>query len=139
MFAPSALVARLPLFFFFVFTPAGDRTSSRLRRSARNARRSARNARAFGARSAPAASFFVFCCLPLRVIEHPRACGARPAMLAPSALVARLPLFFFFGVYPCGCSNILAPAALGPLLAPSALAAGAARRYFSFFLVYPSG
>jgi hypothetical protein len=32
--------------------------------------------------------FFVFCCLPLRVIEHPRGCGARPAMLAPSALTA---------------------------------------------------
>jgi hypothetical protein len=48
----------------------------------------ARLASAFGARCAPAAFFFFFCCSPLRVIEHPRACGARPAMFAPSALAA---------------------------------------------------
>jgi hypothetical protein len=32
--------------------------------------------------------FFFFCCSPLRVMEHPGACGARPPMLAPSALAA---------------------------------------------------
>jgi hypothetical protein len=78
-------------FFFFAVPPAGDRTSSRLRRAARNAR-------AFGARSrrcAPAAGAVR---LPqaLRaatgaarllnmqnhfLIEQPRACGARPAIL----------------------------------------------------------
>ena len=49
--------------------------------------------------------------LPLRVIKHPRACGARPAMLAHSALAAgaaRLPpflfsfFFFFFLFTPAG-------------------------------------
>jgi len=69
-------------------------------------RRSQQALRACGRRCAPAAFsffffalrdpkngkknvfFFFFCCSPLRVIEHPRACGARPAMLAPSALAA---------------------------------------------------
>jgi len=45
--------------------------------------------RASGRRCAPAAAFFPRKRkLPLRVIEHARACRARPAMLAPSALAA---------------------------------------------------
>ena len=80
------------------------------------------------------------CALPLRVIEHTRAFGARPAMLAPSALAAgaaRLRLG-----PPCShlrrsqqtlraCGRHCAPAAGGErypnTFAPLALAAGAAR------------
>ena len=45
---------------------------------------------------------FVVAVYHLRVIEHPRACGARPTMLTPSALAAgaarlqHFPVFLFF-------------------------------------------
>ena len=72
--APSVLAAgpvrRFFVFLLLLFTPAGDRTSSRLRRSPHNAR-------AFGAcsrRCAPAGSIFLFFFFPFFSFFGPKIC-----------------------------------------------------------------
>ena len=95
-------------------------------------RRSQQALRACSRRCSPV--FFFFCCSPLRVIDHPRACGARPAMLAPSALAAgaaRLQQALRACRYPCACGagvlrvKIVMFCIFGKRAAPAASAEGA--------------